>query len=91
MKTQTRREFLGKLGWMTFGSIFIPYIPKTFYSIPGPESAMQTISIYNGERWVEISSYPSWKSETPQDCIDLIKETGWPNNKKLGSLCFQGA
>ena len=36
MKTQTRREFLGRLGWMAVGGILIPYIPKTFYSIPGP-------------------------------------------------------
>ncbi len=36
MKNQTRREFLGKLGWMFAGGILVPYIPKTFYSIPGP-------------------------------------------------------
>ncbi|HEA65329.1 MAG TPA: hypothetical protein ENI07_00685 [Desulfobacterales bacterium] len=36
MTTQTRREFLGKLGWMFAGGILVPYIPKTFYSIPGP-------------------------------------------------------
>ncbi len=34
MKTQTRREFLGKLGWMFAGGILVPYIPKTFYSVP---------------------------------------------------------
>ncbi|KKK47092.1 hypothetical protein LCGC14_3158680 [marine sediment metagenome] len=36
MTTQTRREFLGKLGWMFAGGILVPYIPKTFYSIPEP-------------------------------------------------------
>ena len=36
MTIQTRREFLGKLGWMFAGGILVPYVPKTFYSIPGP-------------------------------------------------------
>ncbi len=36
MTIQTRREFLGKLGWMFAGGILVPYIPKTFYSIPEP-------------------------------------------------------
>ncbi|KKK47091.1 hypothetical protein LCGC14_3158670 [marine sediment metagenome] len=36
MTIQTRREFLGGLGWMAVGSLIIPYIPKTFYSIPKP-------------------------------------------------------
>ncbi len=36
MTIQTRREFLKKLGWMFAGGILVPYIPKIFYSIPGP-------------------------------------------------------
>ncbi|HDZ15690.1 MAG TPA: hypothetical protein ENH60_12455 [Pricia sp.] len=36
MTPQTRREFLGKLGWMAVGSLIVPYVPETFYSIPRP-------------------------------------------------------
>ena len=34
MTTQTRREFLGRLGWMAVGSLIIPFVPKVFHSIP---------------------------------------------------------
>ena len=37
MTPQTRREFLGKLGWMAVGSLLVPYVPETFYSIPIPK------------------------------------------------------
>ncbi len=40
---QTRREFLKKSGWMVLGSLLVPYIPKTFYSIPSLIRADQLV------------------------------------------------
>ncbi len=44
MTIQTRREFLGKLGWMLAGGILVPYVPKTFYSIPARPSQVKTLT-----------------------------------------------
>ncbi len=46
MTPQTRREFLKKSGWMVLGSLLVPYIPKTFYSIPAPVEISRVLQDY---------------------------------------------
>ncbi len=86
MTNQTRREFLGKLGWMFAGSLLAPYIPKTFYSIPAIiKTPKQLYYISQDKRW-GIGPMTEWDYNIINGICekqDLVKAMGILNPDNL--------
>ncbi len=73
----TRRKFIQRLAYMMAGGLIVPYVPKVFYSIPGP--VVETVTTHIdmkflndpveeaemflkiSGRWKEIVGTGSWK------------------------------